>query len=89
MCFLRDFSAESAAETLEQALPFKDKILGIGLDSDEKGNPPLKFKKSLKRKPLDFIWRCTATLDQEDSIEHIRQVIEEIQWNESIMEQIS
>ena len=36
MCFLRDFSAESAAETLEQALPFKDKILGIGLDSDEK-----------------------------------------------------
>lgn len=80
MCFLRDFSAESAAETLEQALPFKDKILGIGLDSDEKGNPPLKFKKVFeKAKAVGFHLTMHCDIDQEDSIKHIRQVIEEIQ----------
>src|SRR4029453_9696067 len=34
MCFLRDLSAESAMETLEQSLPYKDWIVGVGLDSD-------------------------------------------------------
>ena len=43
MCFLRDMSAESAEETLAQALPYKDKFIAVGLDSDEKGNPPSKF----------------------------------------------
>ena len=39
MCFLRDMSAESAMATLEQSLRYKDWIVGVGLDSDEKGNP--------------------------------------------------
>jgi len=43
MCFLRDMSAESAAETLTQAHEYRDRIVGVGLDSDEKGNPPAKF----------------------------------------------
>ncbi len=43
MCFLRDLSAESAFQTLEQALPFKDRIVAVGLDSAEVGNPPSKF----------------------------------------------
>ena len=43
MCFLRDHSAERAAETLEASIPFQDWILGVGLDSDERGNPPEKF----------------------------------------------
>jgi len=43
MCFLRDMSAESAMETYQQALPYRDKFIGIGLDSDERNNPPLKF----------------------------------------------
>ena len=38
MCFLRDMSAESAMEHLEMSLPFKDHIIGVGLDSDEKNN---------------------------------------------------
>ena len=42
MCFLRHLSEEDAFKTLELALPFKDKILGIGLDSTEVGNPPAK-----------------------------------------------
>jgi adenosine deaminase len=43
MCFLRDMTAESAMATLESALPYKDRIVGVGLDSAERGNPPSKF----------------------------------------------
>lgn len=35
MCFLRDLSRESARKTLEEALPYKDMFIGVGLDSDE------------------------------------------------------
>ncbi len=43
MCFLRDLPAESAAATLAQAMPYRDVIAGVGLDSGEVGNPPSKF----------------------------------------------
>ncbi|MDH3458821.1 MAG: adenosine deaminase [Gemmatimonadota bacterium] len=43
MCFLRHLSAEAAMTTLEQALPFRDWIIGVGLDSSEVGHPPEKF----------------------------------------------
>src|SRR5262249_1374545 len=39
MCILRDQSAEYAMATLMEALPFKDAIIGVGLDSDERDNP--------------------------------------------------
>ena len=45
MCFLRHLSEEKAFETLEQALPFKDDIIAIGLDSSEVGHPPAKFER--------------------------------------------
>lgn len=45
MCFLRHLSEESAVKTLEEAKPHLDKILAIGLDSGEVGNPPSKFRK--------------------------------------------
>ncbi|MCX3058491.1 adenosine deaminase [Streptomyces beihaiensis] len=44
MCFLRDQSAESAMETLEAARPYLDRIVGVGLDSAEVGNPAAKFR---------------------------------------------
>jgi adenosine deaminase len=43
MCFLRDQSAKSAMETLERALPYRERIIAVGLDSAELGNPPSKF----------------------------------------------
>jgi adenosine deaminase len=43
MCFLRDLSAESAMATLEAALPHRERIIAVGLDSAEVGNPPSKF----------------------------------------------
>ncbi|MGR5147048.1 adenosine deaminase [Photobacterium alginatilyticum] len=44
MCFLRHLDEASAFETLEQALPHKDKIIAVGLDSSEQGHPPKKFE---------------------------------------------
>lgn len=80
MCFLRDMSAESAAETLEQALPYQDKILGIGLDSDEQGNPPGKFKEVFKKaKEAGFHITMHCDIDQENSIGNIREALMDIQ----------
>ncbi|MGZ5818865.1 MAG: adenosine deaminase, partial [Burkholderiaceae bacterium] len=55
MCFLRHLSEEDAFATLEQALPFRDKFIGVGLDSSERGHPPEKFAKVFARcRELDF-----------------------------------
>jgi adenosine deaminase len=49
MCFLRHLPEEEAIATLEDALPFRDKIIGVGLDSSEKGHPPEKFARVFER----------------------------------------
>jgi len=55
MCFLRHLPESDAFATLEQALPFRDKIIGIGLDSSERGHPPEKFARVFARcKELGF-----------------------------------
>ncbi|KAF0112181.1 MAG: adenosine deaminase [Hyphomonadaceae bacterium] len=43
MCFLRHLPEDAAFKTLEQAKPYLDKIIGVGLDSGEVGHPPSKF----------------------------------------------
>ncbi len=45
MCFLRHLDEASAFDTLQQALPHRDRIIGVGLDSSEAGNPPQKFQR--------------------------------------------
>ena len=49
LCFLRHLSEASAFETLEQAQPLLDKIVGVGLDSSELGHPPEKFARVFAR----------------------------------------
>jgi adenosine deaminase len=49
MCFLRHLDEADAQKTLDSALTFKDKIVGVGLDSSEAGNPPSKFKNVFRR----------------------------------------
>jgi adenosine deaminase len=49
LCFLRHLSEDAAFATLEQALPFRDLIIGVGLDSGERGNPPEKFARVFAR----------------------------------------
>jgi len=43
LCFLRHLSAEAALATLEEAKPHREKFVGVGLDSSERGHPPEKF----------------------------------------------
>ncbi len=40
MCFLRHLSEAEAEATLDAALPYLDRIDGVGLDSSEVGHPP-------------------------------------------------
>ena len=49
LCFLRHLSEDEAFASLEQALPFSDKFIGVGLDSGEVGNPPEKFARVFAR----------------------------------------
>jgi adenine deaminase len=75
--FLRHLSAESAMQTLEQALPFGKWIAAFGLDSSEVGNPPSKFKDVFDRVhaegfdtvahageegPTEYIWEAINLL---------------------------
>ena len=79
LCFLRDLSAESAMATLEAALPYQDWIIGVGLDSDERDNPPAKFAEVFATaRAAGFRLTMHCDIDQANSIEHIRQAVHEI-----------
>ncbi len=49
LCFLRHLSADEAMRTLEEALPHKEAIAAVGLDSSELGHPPVKFSEVFAR----------------------------------------
>jgi adenosine deaminase len=75
MCFLRDLSPEDAMKHYEMALPYREMIVGIGLDSNEYGRPPLLFDEVYKRAREDgFKLTCHCDVTQKDTHEHIRQV---------------
>jgi len=79
LCFLRDWSAEFAMATLLESLPYKQWIVGVGLDSDEKNNPPVKFKKVFQRaREEGYLLTMHCDVDQQDSVAHIRQCLDEI-----------
>jgi adenine deaminase len=79
MCFLRDMPGQFAMATLEQSLPHRDKIIGVGLDSDEKDNPPVKFAPVFERARAEG-YRLTmhCDVDQADSVGHIWQCLDDI-----------
>ena len=82
MCFLRDWSAEFAMTTLLQSLPYKEWIVGVGLDSDEKNNPPIKFAKVFQRARAEgYLLTMHCDVDQNDSVAHIWQTIRDIGVN--------
>jgi adenosine deaminase len=49
LCFLRHLSEDEAFACLEEALPMRDMLVGIGLASSEVGHPPEKFAKVFAR----------------------------------------
>ena len=70
MCFLRHLDEDSCFEVLKEACKYKDKIIGVGLDSSEKGNPPTKFK-SLFEKAMEEGFLTVAHAGEEGPPEYI------------------
>lgn len=91
MCFLRDLSPESAMETLEEAMPYKEWISAVGLNSAEAGNPPSKFNKVFERAveegfltvahageegPAEYVWEAVNLL-KVSRIDHGNRALED------------
>jgi len=91
LSFLRHLSEEDAFTTLEQAEPYLDRILGVGLDSSEMGHPPSKFarvfakaaEKGLKRfahageeGPPEYVYEALDVLNV-DRIDHGNRSLED------------
>ncbi|KAJ9634987.1 hypothetical protein H2204_005942 [Knufia peltigerae] len=74
MCFLRDMSLDSAMEHYKAALPYRDIIVGVGLDSNEEDRPPVLFEEvfSLARRD-GFKLTMHCDVDSKNTHEHIRQ----------------
>ena len=70
MCFLRHLDEDSCFDVLNHACNHKDKIIGVGLDSSEKGNPPKKFK-SLFEKAIEESFLTVAHAGEEGPPEYI------------------
>jgi len=74
LCFLRHLDEESAFTTLQQALPHRDKIIAVGLDSAEAGNPPEKFERVFAA-ALDAGFKTVAHAGEEGPASYIRDAI--------------
>jgi adenine deaminase len=77
MCFLRHLSEEDAFATLEQAMPYRTAILGVGLDSSELGHPPEKFARVFTR-CRELGWRRVAHAGEEGPPAYIWSALENL-----------
>ena len=75
LCFLRHLDEDSALATLEQALPHKDRIAGIGLDSSELGHPPEKFERAFARSRAEG-FRVVAHAGEEGPADYVRGALD-------------
>lgn len=75
MCFLRDLGAESAQHALTAALPHAEKIIAVGLDSAEVGNPPSIYTEVFERARLAG-WRCVAHAGEEGPPSYITEALD-------------
>jgi adenosine deaminase len=91
LCFLRDLDEADAERTLDIALPYKDRILGVGLDSAEVGHPPSKFARVFRRArdegfklvahageegPPSYVWEAIDLLGV-DRVDHGNRALED------------
>ncbi len=78
MCFLRHLDEDAAFATLEQALPHRERIIGVGLDSGEAGNPPEKFARVFAR-ARDAGFVPVAHAGEEGPAAYIRTAIDTLE----------
>ena len=74
MCFLRHLSEKEAFKILDQAINHKNKIVGVGLDSSEIGNPPSKFEKVFNQ-AIEEGFLTVAHAGEEGSSEYIWEAL--------------
>lgn len=75
LCFLRHLSEDEALQTLEEALPWRDRFIGVGLDSSESGHPPSKFQRVFARaRQLDL--HVVAHAGEEGPPAYIREALD-------------
>lgn len=77
MCFLRHLPESEAMETLSQALDFRDKITGVGLDSSESGHPPSKFIRVFEKARKEG-FMTVAHAGEEGPPEYIWEAIQDL-----------
>jgi adenosine deaminase len=75
LCFLRDESPASAMATLDEALPFRDAIVGVGLDSNEVGHPPRDFADVFAR-ARDAGLMCVAHAGEEGPASYVTEALD-------------
>jgi len=77
LCFLRHLSAGGPMETLRQALPYKQWIVGVGLDSSEVGHPPENFEAVFEEAGRHG-FRKVAHAGEEGPPEYIRRALDDL-----------
>ncbi|MFN3295066.1 adenosine deaminase [Caldimonas sp.] len=75
LCFLRHLSEEAAFETLEEALPWREHFIGVGLDSSERGHPPEKFARVFAR-CRELGLRLVAHAGEEGPAAYVRSALD-------------
>lgn len=75
MCFLRHLSQDDAFETLKLAMPYKDKIIAVGLDSSEQGHPPSKFQ-NVFEEAIKQGYKTVAHAGEEGPPEYIKEALD-------------
>ena len=75
LCFLRHLPAAEAMATLEQALPYRDRLVAVGLDSSELGHPPEAFAAVFERARAAGL-RTVAHAGEEGPPEYVWQALD-------------
>jgi adenosine deaminase len=75
MCFLRHLSGEAALATIEEAEPFLEGVIGVGIDSSERGRPPELFEKAYSR-ARQLGLRAVAHAGEEGPPEYVRAALD-------------
>ena len=78
LCFLRHLSEEAALATLAEAVPFRQHLIGVGLDSSELGHPPEKFARVFA-KARDLGLHLVAHAGEEGPPAYIHSALEVLQ----------
>jgi len=77
LSFLRHLSEDAAQATLDQALPFREHFVAVGLDSSEQGHPPSKFKRVFARARAEG-FPAVAHAGEEGPPEYIWEALDQL-----------